>query len=384
MFVCPNCTQRLSFSSTAGGPSWPCKKCYGMAFPVKTLRKTEFPFSTIDTLLAQAKAGEGVRGRFCPICANWMSGLPVPVGNESVTLDVCASCELFWFDPSEFQHLVSPGPPRESPKAAPPPPEKRPSTTPLTAPTPTVISPGPPPESKKPEVRVSVPDVDLEGYEQEVKLRWWNYLSGFLGLPIEIRSPKRKRTPSVTSTLAAIIAGVSFSVYTSFPGVVDWLGFSSEAPFRLLGLTLITSFFLHAGMFHLLGNLYFLMTFGDNVEDFLGVRRYLLLLLGATIFGNVLQYAANPDGNMLIIGASGGIAGIVAFYGMQFRQARVAIFLLRLIPVKLKAAWALALWFGFQLVGAALGWVNTDQTAYAAHLGGAATGLILWRQWRGN
>jgi membrane associated rhomboid family serine protease len=222
----------------------------------------------------------------------------------------------------------------------------------------------------------------LEDYDAEIKLRWWNYLSGFLGLPIEIRSPKRKRTPSVTSTLAAIIAGVSFSVYTFFPGIVTWLGFSSEFPFRFLGLTLITSFFLHAGLFHLLGNLYFLMTFGDNVEDFLGVRRFLLLLFGATVVGNVLQFTANPGSNMLLIGASGGIAGIVAFYGLQFRQARVAIFLLRIIPVKLRAVWALVLWFAFQLLGAATGWVNTDHTAYAAHLGGAATGLVLWRVWQ--
>ena len=72
----------------------------------------------------------------------------------------------------------------------------------------------------------------------------------------------------------------------------------------------------------------------------------------------------------------------VAFYGLQFRQARVAIFLFRFFPVKLQALWALALWFAFQLVGAAAGWVNTDHTAYAVHLGGAATGLILWRLWQ--
>ena len=124
------------------------------------------------------------------------------------------------------------------------------------------------------------------------------------------------------------------------------------------------------------------MTFGDNVEDFLGVRRFLLLILGSTVFGNLVQFAANPYANTLLIGASGGIAGIVAFYGLQFRQARVAIFLLRIIPVKLKAIWALVLWFAFQLTGTALGWINTDHTAYATHLGGAATGLILWREWR--
>ena len=383
MFVCPNCTKRLSYSTTAGGPSWPCKACWGIAFPLPTLRKTEFPARTLERLLEQAKAGEGVRGRFCPICANWMCGLPVAVEDESVTIDVCSSCQLFWFDPKEFERVMSPLPPRGSPHAAPPITGVRPPTPPTAAPPPPWVGePAGHPDTPRAETRAQASDADLGEYEQEVKMRWWNYLSGFLGLPIEIRSPKRKRTPSATTTLAAIIAGVSFSVYTFLPGVVAWLGFSSEFPFRFLGLTLITSFFLHAGMFHLLGNLYFLMTFGDNVEDFLGVRRFLLLLFGATVVGNVLQFTANPGSNMLLIGASGGIAGIVAFYGLQFRQARVAIFLLRIIPVKLSAVWALVLWFAFQLAGTAMGWVNTDHTAYAAHLGGAATGLILWRQWR--
>lgn len=308
-----------------------------------------------------------------------MSGLPVPIENESVTIDVCASCQLFWFDPTEFERVLPAAPP--TPIAA------KPSPAPSGGASPPTVSSGAtrlPLTVTSVDARAATVQEGIAGYEQEAKLQWWNYLSGFLGMPIEIRSPKRRKAPTATATLAAVIAGVSFSVYTLFPGIVGWLGFSPEFPFRFLGLTMITAFFLHGGLFHLLGNLYFLMTFGDNVEDFLGVRRFLLLIFGATVFGNLLQFVANPGANMVIIGASGGIAGIVAFYGLQFRQARVAIFLLRIIPVKLKAFWALILWFGFQLAGTAAGWVNTDHTAYAAHLGGAATGLILWRLWRSH
>ena len=346
----------------------------------------------MDRLLQQAKAGEGVRGRFCPICANWMAGLPVPVDNESVTIDVCSSCELFWFDPREFERVMRAGPPHAASQApsedvrkpSPPPIARKLVLPGVAPPPPSAVGPLVPPKAKPGDVRAATPQEGIEGYELEAKLQWWNYLSGFLGMPIEIRSPKRKKAATATQTLAAVIAGVSFSVYTLFPGIVAWLGFSPEFPFRFLGLTMITAFFLHAGLIHLLANLYFLMTFGDNVEDFLGVRRFLLLILGATVFGNLLQYAASPGANVVIIGSSGGIAGVVAFYGLQFRQARVAIFLLRIIPVKLKAFWALVLWFGFQLAGTAAGWVNTDHTAYAAHLGGAATGLILWRLWQNH
>jgi membrane associated rhomboid family serine protease len=345
-----------------------------MAFPLATLRKTRLPDALISGLMNKAKAGEGMMGRFCPICANWMSGLPVPVENDSVTLDVCASCQIFWFDPKEFERVMPPeAPPPALPNAS------------------VVVPPLLPSGTMPPPIWVQAPApgglraafaVGTQEYDNEIKMRWWNYLSGFLGMPVEVQSPKLRRKASATATLAAVIAGVSFSIYTVFPGLLLWLGFSSEYPFRLLGLTLITSFFLHDGLFHLLGNLYFLMTFGDNVEDFLGVKRFLLLILGAAVFGNLVQYAANPYANMLLIGASGGIAGIVGFYGLQFRHARVAIFLLRIIPVKLKAGSALVLWFGFQLFGSAMGWVNTDHTAYAAHLGGAATGMVLWRQWQ--
>jgi membrane associated rhomboid family serine protease/Zn-finger nucleic acid-binding protein len=375
MFVCPHCTKRLSHSSSNIGPSWPCTACGGVAFPLATLRQTRLPDWLVSGLMEKARAGEGIKGRFCPICSNWMCGLPVPVDGDSVTLDVCASCELFWFDPKEFERVLPP----EMPVAAVTAPPARMATPPVppgTVPPPPWVQPSPADESRPSGAAGS------QEYEDEIKLRWWNWLTGFLGLPVEIQAPKRRHQPSATATLAAILAGISFSIYTFFPGITTWLGFSSEWPFRLLGLTLVTSFFLHNGLFHLLGNIYFLMTFGDNVEDFLGVKRFLLLILGSTVFGNLVQYAADPYAHMLLIGASGGIAGVVAFYGLQFRHARVAVFLLRIIPVKLKAVWALVFWFGFQLLGAAMGWVNTDHTAYAAHLGGAATGMILWRQWQ--
>ena len=114
------------------------------------------------------------------------------------------------------------------------------------------------------------------------------------------------------------------------------------------------------------------------MEDFLGVRRYLILVLTAGVFGDVAQYLTDPRSTMVVVGASGGIAGLLTFYGLQFRQARVAIFLLRVIPVKLRAVWALILWVVFQILGAASGGMEIHQIAYSAHLGGAAVGLAFW------
>jgi len=217
MFACPHCTKRLSHATTAGGPAWPCSSCGGVAFPMATLRKTRMPAATVAGLFEKAKTGEGIRGRFCPICANWMCGLPVPVENDSVTIDVCAGCQLFWFDPKEFERVLP------KPETTPPPglPPAQPAPTP----------------ARTAEARPPVPLAPLD-YENEIKMRWWNYLSGFLGMPIEIQSPKRKRKPkpSATATLAAIIAGGACPSTRCFPELPFGSGsvWSSRSGFLVL------------------------------------------------------------------------------------------------------------------------------------------------------
>jgi len=95
------------------------------------------------------------------------------------------------------------------------------------------------------------------------------------------------------------------------------------------GLTFLTSFLLHSGVFHLLGNVYFLLVFGNNVEDWLGKWRFLLLLLCATLIGDVVHVFGNADSTTPCIGASGGISGVVAFYALKFPRVRLG-FLMRL------------------------------------------------------
>jgi membrane associated rhomboid family serine protease len=89
------------------------------------------------------------------------------------------------------------------------------------------------------------------------------------------------------------------------------------------GITLITSFFLHGDLFHLIGNAYFLLIFGDNVEDQLGRWRYALVVLLAALAGDLLHVAADPRDTVPCIGASGGISGVIVFYALKFPQARL-------------------------------------------------------------
>ena len=146
-------------------------------------------------------------------------------------------------------------------------------------------------------------------------------------------------------------------------------------------ITLLTSMFMHGGWAHILGNMLYLWIFGDNLEDRLGHRRYLIfyLLVGllaslAHVFASVLL-----GDNLQIpsLGASGAIAGVLGGYLLLFPQNRVTVILVRVVT-QVRAIFAVGLWFVLQLVGG-LGTLTggSDGVAYAAHIGGFIAGLAL-------
>ena len=142
-------------------------------------------------------------------------------------------------------------------------------------------------------------------------------------------------------------------------------------------MTLFTAFFLHLDPFHLFGNVYCLLVFGDNVEDLLGRGRYLALLFVAAVAGDLLHAAFQPSSRIPVIGASGGISAVIVYYGMLFPHGRLRLFLfLAFFDIKVRAA--LMLWVLLQLVGVLAQARHGTAVAYAAHLGGARTGIIFW------
>ena len=146
-------------------------------------------------------------------------------------------------------------------------------------------------------------------------------------------------------------------------------------------ITLFTAMFMHGGWAHIGGNMLYLWIFGDNLEDRMGHRRYLLfyLLCGllaslAHVFTSVLLGA-----NLQIpsLGASGAIAGVLGGYLLLFPRRRVTVILVRIVT-QVRAIFAVGFWFVLQLVGG-LGTLSgsSDGVAYAAHIGGFIAGLAL-------
>jgi membrane associated rhomboid family serine protease len=154
-----------------------------------------------------------------------------------------------------------------------------------------------------------------------------------------------------------------------------------EEPVAAAALTLFSSMFLHGGWLHLIGNMWYLWIFGDNVEDRLGHGRYVLFYLSSGLVSALTQYLAAPNSTVPTVGASGAIAAVLGAYAVTFPRARV----MTIIPlflfwpiVALPALVVLGLWFVFQFFSGALSlaWSAQGGVAWWAHIGGFLYGML--------
>jgi membrane associated rhomboid family serine protease len=145
-------------------------------------------------------------------------------------------------------------------------------------------------------------------------------------------------------------------------------------------LSVFTAMFLHGSWLHLLGNMLFLMIFGNNVEDRMGHVRYFLfyVLCGyAAGYGFAVLNAGSADP---LIGASGAIAGVLGAYLVLFPKARVWVLVpfLVFLPLRLPAWLVLGFWFVLQAVySSGEGVSDAGTVAYLAHVAGFLAGMLL-------
>jgi membrane associated rhomboid family serine protease len=148
---------------------------------------------------------------------------------------------------------------------------------------------------------------------------------------------------------------------------------------------LFTSMFLHGGWLHIIGNMWYLWIFGDNVEDRLGRGRFLFLYLACGLVAAFAQIASDPESTVPVIGASGAIAGVLGAYLMLFPRSRVITLVpLLIVPyiVRIPAVIFLGAWFALQLSRVSLsltmvGSRDIGGIAWWAHLGGFGAGFVL-------
>jgi membrane associated rhomboid family serine protease len=146
-------------------------------------------------------------------------------------------------------------------------------------------------------------------------------------------------------------------------------------------LTLLTAIFMHGSVMHLVGNMWFLWIFGDNIEDDMGHLRYLLFYIATGVVASLAFVALNSTGEAALtpcLGASGAISGILGAYLVLHPQRRVSVILLRMM-VDVPGYVAVGIWFLFQLVSGFFdaGAGGGGGVAYSAHVAGFVAGMIL-------
>lgn len=146
-------------------------------------------------------------------------------------------------------------------------------------------------------------------------------------------------------------------------------------------LTLLTAMFLHAGFWHILGNMWYLWIFGDNVEDVLGHVGFVFFYVTSGVVAAFAQILANPDTVIPMVGASGAISGVLGAYFVLFPYGRI-LTLVPLFPffirvIELPAIFFLGFWFILQFFGGISSPVEGGGVAYWAHAGGFVAGALL-------
>lgn len=144
--------------------------------------------------------------------------------------------------------------------------------------------------------------------------------------------------------------------------------------------TIFTSLFLHAGYLHIAGNMLYLWIFGNNIEDAMGHVRFVLFYLVCGVVAALTMWLTDPASHTPIVGASGAISGVLAAYMLLYPRAWVRVVvpeLLVLYPFRVRAVWVAVSWFALQLLSALLTPASEPGTAWWAHVGGFAAGLLL-------
>jgi membrane associated rhomboid family serine protease/Zn-finger nucleic acid-binding protein len=304
-------------------------------------------------------------GHVCPSCRLAMCRVTLPGAELDLQLDVCRRCHLIWFDAEEMERLIPHDPKAERAWLRDPSAARRMELAARS------IAKSPKAESG-----------ETRGYPVlETILEHWYLVPGVFGLPWEEDAPVVQIRPWATWGVGLAVLLLGILALFDLEGAVATLGLIPDQPFRLLGLTFWTSFFVHGGVFHLLSNLYFLVVFGDNVEETVGSKRFLLLLAASTLAGGVLHVLLDPRGHIPCVGASGGISGILAYYALTFPGGKVGFLrFFGFIPLlfRIPVALAFALWVGLQVLLASLQSSGFTGVSAYAHLGGAGVGIVSW------
>lgn len=303
----------------------------------------------------------------CPCCAGAMARLEFVGRGLLIQLENCPGCKGFWVDPKNFEAIARFGRARTKPR--------------------TGTAPSPAPGSALEHYR----SFDADDAAEYAEIGAGSYIFCLLSnLPLEVYNPVRRVPRPLVALVAANV--LVFALELAMPAAsLDrffmTFGHVAAQMFTLKGVMgLFTSPFLHAGWLHLIGNMYFLWTFGDNVcdvmddhKDDMGPWYFFGFYATVAVLSGIAQnlvLRGNPVTSLLpSVGASGAVSGVLAAYLRMFPRARMyQIFFFRAFKVPV---WVyMALWI-MGNVSLALADGTSAHIGWAAHLAGFAAGFFL-------
>jgi membrane associated rhomboid family serine protease len=346
---CPRCSYPLTVIRHPHKPVEidQCKRCGGMFLEPHQAVQRLGPLADPSIWKKDPSVTDlGKDELFCPHDKTQMHAYVLASERQGVQLDQCSTCQGVWFDDKEAHRLFEILKENRDKK-------RREDDT----------------QEKEPET----PSV-------------WSYLFQIItNLPVEGYHPTKNRPVLLWFLILSVVAVFAWEMHLilNYPssGIKAFLAAYACVPAEVTAgrqyIGLFTYMFLHAGYAHLLGNLYFLYVFGDNVEDALGKTRFVLLYVLAGIAGALLHTVFAVKSTTPLVGASGAIAGVLAAYMILFPRVDIWVVLF-FYRFRVKAMYYIFFWLGFQFVS--LYFVKNiggGGTAWLAHIGGFVAGFLL-------
>lgn len=351
---CVSCKEPLvRLSRPATVRAWKCSSCQSIAAEIGSLSDSvpRVRVEALEKAIFDAPSGD----RACPKCGLFMRRGPVRGGYGTIEVDGCVPCRIAWFDQGELKSL-------------------RAGFGPDGSQLPSSMTPDERHAWRMNQIRES----GLQ-YEEDMNA---SILALVLRIPLPEPVRGHARTSWTTWGLAALVTVTSVAGFvTGVQTTALRFGLIPAHLDRGRMVTLVTHFFVHADPFHLMGNLAYFIVFGTRVEALIGPARFGCVILLATIAGGLAHAAGAPDPSIPLIGASGGISGVIAAY-VSLRPRSTIRMMLWYQLVRIPAYAYFVFWIVLQMVGAAAQLTHMSAVSALGHLGGAAVGFLLGFAWR--
>ncbi|HEX2676057.1 MAG TPA: rhomboid family intramembrane serine protease [Polyangiales bacterium] len=342
-----------------------CARCEGQAITLAALRSS-MDAAALTNLWMKTLDVSSMRRLPCPSCLRPALQLPAGSHDAPLYIDACRPCQMLWLDHNEAEQLQKLYPPRRT------------STLPGRSRAEPELSP----EAKKAVALARVQAIqDTYDESPQPGTLTENVLGYGFDLPV-VRHDRLVQQVPMTTSIVSVLA-----VIVTLWGTYDATFFQEYAllpaePLRHGGSTWLTSFFLHADLWHLFGNAYFFWCFGPHVEDVLGSWHYAALLAAASFAGTLAHVAIDGHPHVPLVGASDAISAVMVLYALLFPRAKIRVpwsygyYRPRWFSISI--GWWMGLWLFGQLLGVFWQRAGLIGVSAAAHLGGAAVGALAY------